>query len=172
MYLDLRKVFEVHFLRAFIISLFLLTPIKAAAQTVEAAMAVLGDSIFDSIDDSIKNLFDRIDSTIVGMRSNAEGLLASATSDMADFLEKSVDELEDQERAVWLYYSNALKKLDRRVENYSKTARITVLDATNAAGGVIPFSSNDPNIYWVEVTPPLFDHEATSWRITAFGTQS
>lgn len=156
--------------KALLISLFLLIPIKASAQTVETALSLLGDSVIDSIDDSVNNLFDRVDSTIVGMRSNAEGLIASATSDMSDFLNQTVDELEDQERAVWLYYSNALKKLDRRVENYSRTARITVLDTTNAAGEVIPFSSNDPNIYWVEVSPPLFDHEAESWRVTAFGT--
>jgi len=160
----------VHFLKAFIVALLLLTPIKAAAQTVEAALGTLGDEVFGSIDDSVNNLFDRIDSTVVSMRSNAEGLLASATSDMSGFLDKAVDELEDQERAIWIYYSNALENLNRRVKNYARMARITVLDTTNAAGSIVPFSSNDPNIYWVEVTPALFDHEATSWRITAFGT--
>lgn len=151
------------------VAVLILVPVRGHAQLVEAALGALGDEVFDSIDDSVNNLFNRIDSTVVGMRSNAEGLLASATSDMSDFLNEAVDNLEGQERATWLYYSNALKKLDRRVEDYARTARITVLDATNAATVVIQFSSTDPVIHWIEVSPPLFDHETDRRRVTAFG---
>jgi len=150
--------------------MFLMLPSHANAKVVGEALDLVGADIFSDLDKSVNNLFGRIDSTIVGMRSNAEGLLASARSNMSDFLDKSVDELEGQERTMWLYYNNALNQLDQRVDSYSRTARITVLDTVNALTVVVPFSSNEPVIHWVEIEPPLYDHTANERRVIAFGT--
>lgn len=77
--------------------LLLTLPSNAKAEGVGEALDLVGADIFSDLDNSVNNLFGRIDSTVVGMRSNAEGLLASARSNMSDFLDKSIDELEGQE---------------------------------------------------------------------------
>ncbi|MEM1364320.1 MAG: hypothetical protein AAGH82_01090 [Pseudomonadota bacterium] len=143
------------------------TPAKALS--VSDALGTLGGGIFSRIDKSVDNIFGNIDSTVVGMRANVEGLIASGRSNMVDFLDKSVEELEGQERALWLYYKNALTEVDQRVETHLRTARITILDASNTITHEVPFTSNAPAVHWVEVEPPLYDRQAKERRVTAFG---
>lgn len=139
------------------------------AGTVGAGLGVLQERIFSNVDKSVNNFFNRMDDTITHARGSAEGLLDSAKNDMESFLHKSVNELDNQERQLWLFYNMALNKLNKNIENSIRTGKVAALDLGNVVHSVNPFGSKDPVVFWTEVTPPLYVHKAVNRTITAYG---
>jgi hypothetical protein len=136
--------------------------------TVGAALNGLQDGIFSNIDESVNNAFNRFDTSVSKLRSQAEGLLDSARNDLNSILDKAVEELNEQEREIFRYYDSALRKLDAQVADYLRQGNVTLLNAGNLASK-FPFVDDDATIFWIEVNPPLYIHSAPERRITAFG---
>ena len=137
--------------------------------TVGAGLKKIGDSVFDNIDSSVDNFFDNVDDSAANLRGLTDGLLASARADLEGVMDKSIRELNAQERQIWNYYYNMMNDLDRRVAGYLKDGRYTMLHAGNVVNEVIPFSSNKPQIFWIEAEPPFYKYNAPTRTITAYG---
>lgn len=137
--------------------------------TVAAGLNLMSDSVFDNIDKSVDNLFDNVDDSAAKLRGLTDGLLASARSDLEGIMDKSITELNRQERQIWNYYYNMMNDLDRRVAGYLKEGRYTMLHAGNVVNEIVPFASNKPQIFWIEAEPPFYKYDAPHRTITAYG---
>lgn len=144
-------------------------PSKARAQIIGEAINALSADIFESVDQSVNNFFNRVDDSIINFRLQADGILSRMRSDFADSLELTVQQLDTQQTQLWRTYVAALERLDTQIDQHLVGARITMLDFANAAGTVIPFSGSRPQIFWVEVDPPMFVHTSEHRTYTAYG---
>ena len=124
--------------------------------TLDAAFGMVGGRINDMVEDRINQVFDRFDSSALRVRGHAEAILASARAELNVVLDKTFDELTQQQRMVAEVYFNALQETEDSIARSISNGSALALDLGQIGITFNPLAGS-PIVLGLSTKEPLFD---------------
>lgn len=143
------------FISLFFIAYFYSNTANAIAWGTGLTVGALINQAESSINSVVNSALDRFDMTVLNTRTQADGLVASARSDLEAVLNLTEDKLQGQNREIWRTYKNLLTDTESSLSGAVEAGTLASFEIGQVLANLTPWSE-EPLVISIFTETPIF----------------